>query len=70
MSHAQTCHLGTPASRSLSLTAHAVPDPPFRSPRCGGQVIQNQTVTLGCVPLSPAVMEDFQDFVNFLAGLL
>ena len=32
-------------------------------------MIQNQTVTLGCVPLSPAVMQDFQDFINFLAGL-
>ena len=32
-------------------------------------MIQNQTVTLGCSPLSPAVMQDFQDFVNFLAGL-
>jgi len=47
----------------------AVPDPPFRNPECGGQVIQNQTVTLGCVPLSPAVMQDFQDFINFLAGV-
>ena len=32
-------------------------------------MIRNQTVTLGCVPLSPAVMQDFQDFINFLAGL-
>ena len=48
---------------------YAVPDPPFRSPKCGGQVVQNQTITLGCVPLRPAVMQDFQDFINFLAGL-
>ena len=46
----------------------AVPAPPFQNPKCGGQVIWNQTVTLGCVPLNPAVMQDFQDFVNFLAG--
>ena len=31
-------------------------------------MIWNQTVTLGCVPLSPAIMQDFQDFVSFLAG--
>ena len=46
----------------------AVPQPPFQNPHCGGQVINNQTVTLGCIPLTPPLMQDFQDFVNFLAG--
>lgn len=46
----------------------AVPQPPFQNPHCGGQIINNQTVTLGCIPLTPPLMQDFQDFVNFLAG--
>jgi hypothetical protein len=45
-----------------------VPDPPDRSPLCGGQVIHNQTVYAGCVPQDDAALRDFQDFVNFLAG--
>ncbi len=52
----------------LSPLCCAVPGPPFQNPECGGQVIWNHTVTLGCIPLSPAIMQDFQDFVNFLAG--
>lgn len=45
-----------------------VPDPPFRNPLCGGQIINNQTVLGGCIPQNQDSMLDFQDFVNFIAG--
>ncbi|CAK0750651.1 hypothetical protein CVIRNUC_002007 [Coccomyxa viridis] len=62
-------YLALDASHAIQscATIWGIPDSPFRSPKCSGQVIRNQTVTLGCVPLSPAVMQDFQDFINFLA---
>ncbi|CAL8462476.1 g2009 [Coccomyxa elongata] len=44
-----------------------IPDPPFRNPSCGGQVINNQTNKGGCIPQDQDVMLDFQDFVNFVA---
>ena len=60
----------SPKDLQKSLLCCAVPAPPFQNPKCDGQVIRNQTVRLGCVPLSPAILQDFQDFVNFLAGRL